>query len=86
MTRNLSSKLTASNPKTTGNSNNLFTIGALDGCQFQATGTWSPTGRLNVGRTQHPVSMLQKRKILVVGGIGSTGKRRTVHLRISYTA
>src|ERR1700757_547776 len=70
MTRNLSGKLTASDPKTIGKSNNLFTIGALDGCQFQATGSWSPAGRLNVGRTQHTVSMLQKGKILVVGGMG----------------
>ena len=75
MTRNMSGNPTASDPKTIGKSNNLFTIDALAGCQFQATGTWSATGRLNVGRTQHTVSMLQKGKILVVGGIGSTGKR-----------
>jgi len=37
-----------------------------------ATGTWSSTGSLNVGRTQHTASMLQNGKILAVGGIGST--------------
>jgi len=37
-----------------------------------ATGTWSSTGGLNVGRTQHKASMLQNGKILAVGGIGST--------------
>jgi N-acetylneuraminic acid mutarotase len=37
-----------------------------------ATGTWSSTGNLNVGRTQHTASMLQNGKILAVGGLGSS--------------
>jgi N-acetylneuraminic acid mutarotase len=37
-----------------------------------ASGTWSSTGSLNVGRTQHTASMLQNGKILAVGGLGSS--------------
>ena len=37
-----------------------------------ATGTWTSTGSLNVGRTQHTASMLQNGKILAVGGLGSS--------------
>ena len=37
-----------------------------------ATGTWTSTGSLNVGRTQHTASMLQNGKILALGGLGSS--------------
>ena len=37
-----------------------------------ATGTWSATGSLNVGRTQHTASTLQNGKVLAVGGMGGT--------------
>jgi len=46
----------------------------LTACELYdpATGTWSSTGSLNVGRTQHTASMLQNGKILAVGGLGSS--------------
>ena len=46
----------------------------LTACELYdpATGTWSSTGSLNVGRTQHTASMLQNGKILAVGGLDST--------------
>ena len=37
------------------------------------TQTWSATGNLNTGRTQHTATVLQNGKVLAVGGLGSSG-------------
>ncbi len=41
-------------------------------CEGQS-GTWAPTGNLNIGRVSHTATLLANGKVLVVGGAGLSG-------------
>ena len=45
-----------------------------------ATGNWTPTGRLNVGRWRHTSTLLSDGKVLVAGGM--SGNRALVGAEI----